>query len=339
MRVLLIGGSGFIGRRVVARLQQRGHDVIIFHRGETGRLSDNLDVPHIFGNRLEIDQYVHAIDKARPDVAIDFLPWCDTDTERVVNALLGRVQRVVHLSSGDVYQAWGNFLKNTYGEPVPLAEDAPLRSELYPYAGTRPGMEHYDKILAERVVLNAYYKDGYPGSIVRLPMIYGPGDAQHRLWEYIKRMLDKRPAILLGACQAVWLSHRGYVDDVAFAIVLVAERETSPGQIYNVGSPSTLTLASWVRAIGEVMGWNGEIVTVPDGQLPAHLQTGYTYQQHFLMDTSKIRRELGYSELTDPKEALAQTIEWEQQHPPAAYDSSRFNYAAEDAALKEAAGV
>ncbi len=338
MRILLIGGSGFIGRRVVACLQQRGHHVIIFHRGQTGLLAE-VDAERITGNRLEIDRHIESIVRARPDATIDFLPWNDTDTRRVVDALNGRTGRVVHLSSGDVYRAWGNFLHGTYGEPVPLDEQAPLRSDLYPYAGTRPGMEHYDKVLAERVILQAHYERGYPGVIIRLPMVYGPGDHQHRTWEYVKRMIDRRPAILLGSCHAAWLWHRGYVDDVAFAIVLAAERQASVGQVYNVGSLTTLTEAAWVRHIGHVLGWSGEIVIVPEHHLPDHLRTPYSYQQHILFDTSKIRRELGYYELVDPDEALRLTVEWERNTPPSTFDAARFDYAAEDAVLKAAAGV
>lgn len=338
MRVLLIGGSGFIGQRVAARLRQRGHHVIVFHRGETTPLTDTQD-QHIMGNRLEIDRHVEEIAAARPDAAIDFLPWNDNDTRRVIEALHGRVEHVVHLSSGDVYRAWGYFLRGACGEPVPLREDAPLREELYPYAGAQPGMETYDKILAEREILTAHFERGYPGCILRLPMVFGPGDRQHRLWDYVKRMMDKRPAILLGACQAAWLWQRGYVDDVALAIVLAAERAACAGQVYNVGSRTTLNVAAWVRRIGDALGWRGEIVTVPDGELPPHLRKPYTYQQHILFDTTKIRRELGYEELTDPDEAIRLAAEWQRDNPPTSYDMARFNYAAEDAVLKEAAGV
>ncbi|HEC21699.1 MAG TPA: NAD-dependent epimerase/dehydratase family protein [Chloroflexi bacterium] len=338
MRVLLIGGSGFIGRYVVERLQQRGHEVTIFHRGETAPLPD-VDVPRIFGNRLEIDRHIDEIMAARPEAVIDFLPWNDTDTERVVRALNGRVERVVHLSSGDVYRAWGSFLKGRCDEPVPLTEEAPLREEYYPYAGTHPGMEDYDKLLAERVILNAHYNEGYPGVILRLPVVYGPGDRQHRTWEYVRRMLDRRPVIVMGRAQGAWLWQRGYVEDVAYAIALAAERPTSVGQVYNVGSRTTLSMAAWVRAIGDVLGWQGEIVLLPRERLPEHLRTDYNYQQHILYDTTKIRRELGYSELIPREEALRQTVEWEIENPPSGFDPARFDYAAEDAALNEAVGV
>ncbi len=334
MRVLLIGGSGFIGRRVVERLHERGHEVILFHRGESGILP--RDVAEVIrGNRLEIEQHRDALKKARPEAAVDFLPWGDADTRRVVRALNGIVERAVHISSGDVYRAWGNFLTGRYDEPVPLTERAPLREELYPYAGQKPGMDTYDKVLAEREVFNAHYSHGYPGVILRLPMVYGPEDGQHRLWEYVKRMVDRRPAILLSGTQAAWLWHRGYVDDVAFAIALAAERPNAVGQAYNVGSEQTLSMAAWVRAIGHAMGWDGQVLILPFSQLPTHLHRPYNYQQHILLNTSKIRRELGYSEIVDPAVALRLTVEWQAANPPASFDQSRFDYAAEDEVLKK----
>lgn len=333
MRVLLIGGSGFIGRKVMERLQQRGHHVIIFHRGQTGSL-DDTPAERIIGNRLEIDQHRDQIKKFRPEAAIDFLPWSDTDTIRVIKALRGLVERVVHLSSGDVYRAWGNFLKGGFSEPVPLTEEAPLREELYPYAGSRPGASDYDKILAERAILSAHMSERYPGIILRLPMVYGPGDPQSRTWPYVKRMLDERPNILLEATQGAWLWQRGYVDNVAFGIALAAERSSAAGQIYNVGSPQTFSIAAWVQTIGAVMGWNGQVRLLQRQNLPEHLRTSYNYQQHILYDTAKIRRELGYDEIVSADEALRCTVEWQREHPPTQVDGSQFNYAAEDAALK-----
>jgi len=333
MRILLIGGSGFIGRHVIERLQARGHEVILFHRGTEDRpLPEGVQV--IEGNRLDIGEHVPALLAARPHVAVDFLPWNDTDTRGVIRALNGRVERVVHLSSGDVYRAWGHFLTGREGEPVPIGEESPLRDELYPYAGTDPGMADYDKVLAEREVLSAHFNTGYPATILRLPMVYGPGDGHHRTWRYVRRMLDGRRAIVLSGTQAAWLWHRGYVENVAFAIVLAAERPNSVGQVYNVGSPQTLTMAGWVRAIGRAMQWDGQVVIVPFSELPDHLRQPYDYQQHILFDTSKIRRDLGYYELVDAAEAIQRTVDWQAAHPPETFDNSIFDYAAEDALLE-----
>lgn len=332
MRVLLIGGAGFIGRRVVERLRQRGHEVTIFHRGQSSEPPP--DTHHITGNRLEIDQHIQQIDAVDADAAIDFLPWNDRDTRRVINTLNGRVERVVHLSSGDVYRAWGKFLTGGFAEPVPLTEDAPLRDTLYPYAGVRPGMEDYDKVLAEREVLQAHYEEGYPGIILRLPVVYGPQDTQHHTWPFVKRILDERPAILLSGCRAAWLWQRGFVDNVAFGIVLAAERQSSVGRIYNIGSAQTYTMATWVRTIGDVLGWQGEVVVTPRESLPESLRQPYNYQQHILFDTGLARRELGYYELVKAPEAIKATVEWQAANPPDSYDPAHFNYEDEDRMLK-----
>jgi nucleoside-diphosphate-sugar epimerase len=63
--------------------------------------------------------------------------------------------------------------------------------------------------------------------VVRLPAVYGPGDKQHRLLPYVRRMDDERPAVLLTTDQAGWRWTRGYVVNVAAAIAL-AVRHSPP---------------------------------------------------------------------------------------------------------------
>lgn len=151
-------------------------------------------------------------------------------------------------------------------DPVPLKEDAPLREKLYPY-----GTEEYEKILVERVVMGGLE---LPGTVLRLPAVYGPGDYQHRLFPYLKRMDEGRAGILLGEGMASWRWTHGYVEDVAAAITLAVVDERAAGRIYNVGEPAPLTWAEWVREIGRVVGWNGEIVPMPKDRLPKHLGPG-----------------------------------------------------------------
>ena len=82
-------------------------------------------------------------------------------------------------------------------EPIPLTEQAALRAKLYPYRGDTPReaedprrwMDDYDKILVERTVMGA---PDLADTVLRLPMVYGSRDGQHRLFEYLKRMDDGR---------------------------------------------------------------------------------------------------------------------------------------------------
>ncbi|NIM98090.1 MAG: NAD-dependent dehydratase, partial [candidate division Zixibacteria bacterium] len=87
-----------------------------------------------------------------------------------------------------------------------------------------------------------------------------PGDSQHRLFQYLKRMDDNRPAILLEQGMANWRWTKGYVENVAAAIVPAVVEERATGRIYNVGEQDALSEEEWVRAIGAAAGWKGKVV-------------------------------------------------------------------------------
>ena len=168
------------------------------------------------------------------------------------------------------------------------------------------------------------------GTVLRLPRVYGPGDRQHTFRPFVQRMLDQRPAILLGAAQARWRWTHGYVENVADAIAVAATNERAAGRIYNVGEGPTPTAEERVRMLGSVMGWRGDIVILPDDRLPRHLVAPYGYTPHIAFDTSRIRDELQWSELVTTDEGLRRTADWERTADPGPV---RLEYAAEDNAL------
>ena len=265
----------------------------------------------------------------------------EQDARDTLFTFKGIVRRVVAISSQDVYRAFGRVNRKEGGppDPLPITEDSPLRQNLYPYRGETPRepddprkwTDDYDKILVERVIM------GDPklyGTILRLPAVYGPGDYQHRLFEYVKRMDDQRPAILFEEPLANWRWTHGYVENVAAAIALAVSDERAAGRIYNVGEPETLSFAERVSRIGKEANWSGKIVVVPRGTLPEHLSSDdINTAQDIIVDTSRIRRELGYEEPIPLDEALRRSIRWEREHPPTEIDPKQFDYAAEDEVL------
>ncbi len=268
MYILIIGGTQFLGPFVVRELYEKGHSVTLFHRGLTETTLPSA-IQHIHGDRKDLQTFREEFRQRPPNVVLDMAPFTQNDAERVRETFQGIAQRMVAISSGDVYRAYGRVIGSEPGSPdaVPLSEDAPLRQKLFPYRGetlksaddpTR-WMDDYEKILVEQVVMNT---PGVPGTVLRLPMIYGPGDQQHRLFPYLKRMDDRRPAILLDEGIASWLWTRGYVENVAAAIVAAVLNPHAAGRIYNVGEPTTPPISTWIRQIGQAAGWTGEIVTV-----------------------------------------------------------------------------
>ena len=110
---------------------------------------------------MPIQRFPAELFEFKPDVVILTVAMGAVDARAAVEAFAGRVGRIVLLSSGDVYRAYGRFTGTELG-PIDkglLTEDAPLRSVLFPYrhkASSPEALEYwYEKILAERAVLNA----------------------------------------------------------------------------------------------------------------------------------------------------------------------------------------
>lgn len=337
MRVVVIGGTNFIGPHVVATLHRLGHEITVYHRGH-----HEPELPpavrHVHSPRAGVPvlHFPSELSNPPPDVVLHMFPVGQDDARAAVARFAGVARRMVALSSGDVYRAYGRLLGTEPGpaEPVPLDENAPLREALYPYrhmaAGPADWTFHYEKILAERAVMN---HPSLPGTVLRLPAVYGPGDPYRRLRPYIKRMDDCRPAILLESAQAEWRWTHGYVENVAQAIVLAVVDDRAAGNIYNVGEAETPTVAERVRRIGGLAGWNGAIVPIEAERLPSHLRSPYQARQDLVVDTSRLRDELGFAEVHSMDEGLRRTIEWEHANSPASGDPGVEEYAAEDAVL------
>jgi len=341
MRILVIGGTNFMGPLVVRSLSEQGHEVTIFHRVQA-----QSDLPRgvkeILGDRRSLNEKAVELQRLAPDVVLDMIPFAEQDALDAMRVFTGIAHRLVAISSQDVYRAFGRVNGKESGpiESIPITEESPLRQNLYPYRGEtlrneddpKRWQDDYDKILIEHVVLG---DPNLPGTILRLPMVYGPGDYQHRLFSNLKHMDDNRPIILLDEAESRWIWTHGYVENVADTIALAVTNPRSIGKIYNVGEPFTFTMAEWVALIGKIAGWQGRVVTVPHGRLPEPLRWGINSEQDIVVDSSRIRTELGYQERVDVEEALRRTVAWERANPPKEVDPKDFDYVVEDAFMEE----
>jgi nucleoside-diphosphate-sugar epimerase len=342
LKLLLIGGSGFIGPLVARLLLDAGHEVAVYHRGQA-KPGLPHDVREILGDRRDLAASASAFRDFAPHVVIDFILASGSQAKATLDAFRGIAERVVALSSGDVYRAAG-ILHSTEPGPlqaVPLTEDSDLRSQGQTYSKevvqairqTLPWLEDaYDKIPVERAIMN---DPELAGTVLRLPMVYGPADMFHRLHPYLKRMDDGRLAILIQEDAAHWRGPRGYVENVAAGIALAATSPQAAGRIYNLAESQSFSEIEWAQNIARSTGWSGSVYAVPLDLTPAHLKLPYNSAQHWTMSSARIRAELGYSEPVSMDAAIARTIEWERANPPAHVDPAQFDYAAEDDALEQ----
>ena len=343
MKIMIIGGTRYIGLYVVQSLLEKGHSVCLFNR--SGPTVFEGKVQWRQGNRNDEGTLKRAIRELHPDAVLDMIPVNGTQAQMLTKSTVGQSPRIVAISSMDVYRAYGIILgiesHDPALEPVPFPETAPLRTRLYPYRGPVPRsdddparmMDDYDKIPVEDAVMNT---SRITGTILRLPIVFGPNDTQHRMFEFLKRILDRRPFILLEKGYAEWRSSRGYAANVAEAIALAVTCDDAAGHVFNVADGSVWTTEEWLRLIAGATGWDGRILVTSPESTPEHLRVDMNTAQHLVADTSKIRAMLGYTERVDPAEAIRRTIEWETTHPPELPPEvvrARFNYPAEDEAI------
>src|SRR5260370_1008853 len=179
MRILLIGGNGFIGRFVAAELIQQRHAVAVFHRGTTAAPAG---VEELRGNRNQLTASAQQLKRFAPDVVIDLVFSSGPQAEELMNIFRGRNPTRGHAEQHRCVPRGGHL----------------ARHGKWAAAGSAP---YYDKTPAERVVMN---DPELPGTVLRLPMPYHPAPPLHRFYPVVKRITDRRRQLIFPETLAAW---------------------------------------------------------------------------------------------------------------------------------------
>ncbi len=325
MRALVIGGTGPTGHFIVNGLRARGYAVAMLHSGRHELAEIPGDVEHIHTDPFREDALREALGERSFDVCVATYGRLRV-TSRV---LVGRCGRFISVGGGPAYRGYMNAgLLQPAGLPVPTPENAPLvASEAEDTKGVRIAR-------TEAIVF-----DQHPSAThFRYPYVYGPYQLVPREWCVVRRILDRRPFIVLPE-DGLTLCHYGYAENLAHAVLLAVDQPAaSAGQIYNCGDEEVLTLRQVVEIVSHALARPLEIVSMPYSLAvcarPLVMQSLAT---HRVFDLAKLRTQLGYRDCVPAREALARTALWLEAHPLAAGGIEErvlqdpFDYAAEDA--------
>ncbi len=313
MRVLVVGLNGFIGSALAGQACAQGHEV--FGMGRRLQPDAVSDVTYLIGDRSDPRQVQEIVIKEKIDVVVDVIPMVMANTEPLLNCLDGVIEQYVMISSSDVYANYELLQKRAQGEPAAEAvdENAPLRASRYPYREeTRPDasasdqyLDDYDKIPIE----DAVQQLSVAWTILRLPMVFGPGDKQRRFRWAIAPMLERHDVLTVPRSWANWHSTYGYIENVGAAVAITIGHENAYNQVFNVAEEQPVSQIDWARKFAEVMDWQGQIEVTDDPDHPLRRRTNdLDLSVPFKIDGSKLRHTLGFSDVVDEAGALERTV-------------------------------
>jgi len=320
----VIGGTGPTGHFVVNGLRARGFAVTIFHTGRHELAEIPPEVEHVHADPFAPGALEASLGARRFEVCIATYGRL----RRVAEAMVGRCGQFVSIGGVPAYKGFMNpALFEPAGLPVPVREDAPK------VAREEEDAKGFRIVRTEEAVFAAHPRATH----YRYPHVYGPHQLVPREWCIVRRILDRRPFIVLPE-DGLTLHHHGYAENLAHAVLLAVDRpEAAAGQVYHCADEEVLTLRQLVEIVAAALGHALEIVSLPWRlAVPARPLLAQPLPTHRVFDLGKIRSELGYRDVVPAREAVARTARWLAAHPPAPGGQEEtvlqdpFDYAAED---------
>jgi len=292
VRVLVVGGSLFIGARIVGELLERGNAVTVLNRGKTPDAHGDR-VARLRADRREPGALARALADEKPfDAAIDVSAFEGADSEAAIAALSGRTGHFVHVSTGQVY-----LVLASCGKPAREDEyDGALRTP--PAAPEDQWDWRYGlgKRACEDALVRAGDTQGFPATRVRIPIVHGPADNQQRLTAYLARLRDGGPVLLQDGGGRI--ARHVDVRDVAAAVATIVERRALVGEAVNLAWDEMPCARDLVEELKRLAGSSSPLVPVARrtlaerGLLPAASPLGGPWAS--VVDTAKAARAIGF---------------------------------------------
>jgi nucleoside-diphosphate-sugar epimerase len=305
MRVLFVGGTGFISASVSRLAVARGIDLWHLNRGRRGTRIDG--VRSLVADVHDPRSVEAALGSERFDAVVDWVAYVPADVERDIAVFGPRTQQYVFISSASAYE-------KPPRSPF-ITESTPLRNPYWQYSR--------DKIACEDALVRAYRETGFPVTIVRPSLTYdtvlpiavgGWGCAT-----LLDRLRAGRPIIVHGDGTSLWtVTH---ADDFAKGFVPLLGHPQAIGESFHVTTDQVLTWNQIYAEIADALGAAADVVHVPsdfiariDPETGAGLLGDKAHSAIF--DNSKVKRYApGYVATIPFHEGIRRTVAWFSADP------------------------
>jgi len=306
MRVLVTGGSGFIGSHLVPRLVDLGHDVYLLERYVTGRfvLGQQRMVKTVFGDLRDYFKIRQIIREVLPEVVIHLasLSPVSYSYDHPMEVMETNLLSTVNLAESCAYEV-SNFKQflfastsETYGNGTcPKKEDTPQNPNS-PYAVSKAAAEKYLIYLSDAV--------GFPMTLLRNFNTYGRKDNTHFVVERIISQMLQGRTVMLGDPSPI--RDFQFVEDHVSSYLTCLGNKNAIGEAFNFGTGKGISVKQLVDMITEMTSFKGEVVwnSVPSRPLDI---------KELVSDSAKAKNTLGWEPKFTLEEGLKLTVDyWEK---------------------------
>ena len=271
MRILIMGGTRFIGVYLTKALVEQGHEVVLFNRGKKPAPIEGIQQIH--GDRQDIEQLKEKLKEEQFDVIYDNNGRELSDTKPLVELFKDQVKQFVYVSSAGVY----------------------LKSDQMPHIegdAVDPNSRHKGKFETEAYLAES----GIPWTAIRPVYIYGPQNYNPLEAWFFDRIVRDRVIPIPG--NGLHFTQFGHVQDLASAMVAVLGNPQALGQIYNISGDRYVTFDGLAKAAAIAAGKSADdlkIVHYNPKDFDFGKKKAFPLRpQHFFADIHKAQTELNW---------------------------------------------
>lgn len=307
MRILVIGGTQFIGRHLVDALLAAGHRVTMLHRKARRLFAGRAE--QLLASRDDETAVRRVLKGRRFDAVFDnAYDWANGTTAAHVGFMADAcahpgLKRYIFTSTVAVYGDGQAMCRET----APL-----VTSNASPYA--------LNKAESERLLFRLHKRSGFPAVTLRPPFVYGPHNNFYREQFFWDRLRLGRPILIPGDGRA--LMHFVYVKDLARLALAALGNGAAVGHAFNAAHSEPLSQTDAVRLMARVAGVEPTLVRVPRKRIAAsgasQFSEPFYFAQYFDLppiteDITKARRRLGFTP-TSMEQGFGETYRWYLRH-------------------------
>ena len=310
MRALFIGGTGLISSACSELAVQRGIDLTLLTRMKSEKFATPPGV-HLLQADIhgDVKQLSKMLAKSYFDVVVDWIAFTPEDIERDLVCFEGKTGQFVFISSASAYQKPpANYL---------ITEKTPLENPFWQYS--------QDKIACEERLMRAYAESGFPVTIIRPSLTYGPTQLPLCVnsWQHpytvINRMRQGKKVIVPGDGTSLW--ECTWNEDFAVGLIGLFGNADAIGEDFHITTDEVLSWNQIYLQTYAALDVKPEIVHIP-ADLLAAWNDAYTGSllgdkiHSVVFDNSKIKKLVPEFECKVPwAEGVKRTIDWFDANP------------------------